>query len=98
LVDINTLSELCGNIYSNEHLLKFEEILLAQLGWTPYLPTSYEMLNHMKNFCSEISLESQRDNERTQSILHNLSEIFKSEEFAHKVAIFVQIAILGKVI
>ena len=93
LVSAEALSNLCGGEYSNELILNFEKILLSQLGWCPYLPTSFEIVSHMKTYIFEKSLES-NNNQNTNSVLHSLSEIFKSEEFTHKISIFIKIAIL----
>lgn len=81
---LNILSELCGNQYSLSTILQFEEILLEKLDWNPYRVTASEVLNHMKSFFDEVAAESK----------NMLSEIFKSQEFASKVSIFIQIAVL----
>ena len=85
-------------IYSHDNIIKFEEILLNTLNWAPCLPTSFEILNHLKELLNEISVESTNNVGRNEEILFNLSEMFKTEEFAQKVAIFIQVAIVGKVL
>lgn len=83
-------------MYSHDNLIKFEEILLSTLNWSPCLPTSFEILNHLSELFDEIWIESGDCTSKNEEILLNLSEMFKSDDFAAKIAIFVQVAIVGK--
>lgn len=83
-------------MYSQSNLIKFEEIMLSTLNWSPCLPTSFEILSHLAELFDEIWVESSSCSWRNEEILFNLSEMFKSDDFAQKIAIFIQVAIVGK--
>ena len=97
MIDLNTLSQLCGEQYSADMHLQFEEILLEKLGWNPYLPTASETLNHIQKFIFELALDSQQNGDEDFETLKSLSEIFNCPEFMRKADIFVKIALLGEV-
>lgn len=88
---------MCGGQYSTANLIQFEEIMLDRLGWAPYRPTSCEMHNHLRSYLDEISVESNSEADCSASFA-SLAKLLKDTEFNRKAAIFIQIALLGKVV
>jgi len=94
MVDLKVLADLWANQYTDEQILKFEEILLNTLNWSPYLPTSCEIYNHFWDFLKELSISFRDPNDKDTNIITSLKNIFGSNDFIKKVRIFNQIALL----